>query len=139
VGLGIALNTHKNVIVIDGDGSVLMDMGTMAMIGFLKPKNLVHIVLDNESYQSTGGQPTVSSKTELSKIAQGAGYKNLYLFKDVIEANAIKGIMHKEGPTFIQIKVSSDSDDSIGRVSLDPAQLSSRISGAIRERIHNVR
>ena len=58
LGLGIALNTNKKVIIFDGDGSLLMDMGTMAMIANYKPENLFHIALDNEVYNSTGGQPT---------------------------------------------------------------------------------
>ena len=69
VALGIALNTTKKVFIFDGDGSALMDLGTMSMFGAVSPKNLVPIVLDNESYLSTGGQPTISSKMVLLRLS----------------------------------------------------------------------
>ena len=63
IGLGIALkNPKKQVFVFDGDGNILMNLGSLVTIGSLKPKNLVHVVFDNNSHESTGGQPTNSSK-----------------------------------------------------------------------------
>jgi len=128
IGLGIALNAKKKVMIFDGDGSVLMDMGTMAMISSFKPKNLVHFVLDNESYQSTGGQPTISSDIEMEKVALTMGYSNSYkLEQSHITQDEIKRMLDKPGPTFILIKVEKKSDDKIGRVSLNPDSMRDRI------------
>ncbi len=58
----------KKVVVFDGDGNVLMGMGTLATVGALKPKNFVHVVLDNEVYGSTGNQPTISNVVRLEQL-----------------------------------------------------------------------
>ena len=61
IGLGIALkNSKKKVYIFDGDGNILMNLGSLVTIGSLKPKNLVQIIFDNNSHESTGGQPTLS-------------------------------------------------------------------------------
>ena len=76
IGLGIALkNPKKRVFVFDGDGNILMNLGSLVTIGFLKPKNLVHFIFDNSSHESTGGQPTMTSKIDLQKIAKTVNYK----------------------------------------------------------------
>ena len=78
IGLGIALkNVKKRVFVFDGDGNILMNLGSLVTIGSLKPKNLIHIVFDNNSHESTGGQPTNSSKIKLEKLAKNFNYKFL--------------------------------------------------------------
>ena len=70
IGLGIALkNPKKRIFIFDGDGNILMNLSSLVTIGFLKPKNLVHFVFDNSSHESTGGQPSMTSKIELQKIA----------------------------------------------------------------------
>ena len=76
IGLGIALkNPTKKVFVFDGDGNILMNLGSLVTIGSLKPKNLVHVVFDNNSHESTGDQPTSSSQINLAKIAKTVNYK----------------------------------------------------------------
>jgi thiamine pyrophosphate-dependent acetolactate synthase large subunit-like protein len=65
------------VVVFDGDGNVLMSLGTLATIGALKPKNLIHVVFDNEVYGTTGNQPTYSRVVGLDKMAKAAGYENV--------------------------------------------------------------
>jgi len=75
IGLGVALkNPKKRIFVLDGDGNILMNLGSLTTIGTLKPENLVHFVLDNGIHESTGGQPTHSNKIELEKIAKAANY-----------------------------------------------------------------
>lgn len=77
IGLGLALAQPNHVIVIDGDGSVLMNLGSLTTIGYHHPKNLTVIVIDNESYGSTGFQPTFTRyATNLEAIAKGCGIKN---------------------------------------------------------------
>ena len=76
VGLGISMNVRKPVLILDGDGAALMKMGTMATIGAHKPKNLTHVILDNETHDSTGGQKTVSPSTAFDAIGKACGYEN---------------------------------------------------------------
>jgi len=75
IALEIALSKpDRKVWCIDGDGAVLMHMGAMAVIGTNKPKNLIHIVINNEAHETVGGMPTVAGNIDLVKIAQGCGY-----------------------------------------------------------------
>ena len=70
IGLGIALKKpKKRIFVFDGDGNILMNLGSIVTIGSLRPKNLVHIIFDNSIHESTGGQPTHSKEINISKIA----------------------------------------------------------------------
>jgi len=74
IGLGLSLSINKNVISIDGDGSVLMNMNTLATIGNRAPANYTLLIIDNESYGSTGDQKTFTNeKTSLKDVAIGAG------------------------------------------------------------------
>jgi sulfopyruvate decarboxylase subunit beta len=74
IGLGLACSQNKRVYVIDGDGSVLMNMGSLATIARYAPSNYFLIIVDNKVYGSTGNQPTnTAGKTDLLKIAKGAG------------------------------------------------------------------
>ena len=76
IGLGLALkNTKKKIFVFDGDGNILMNLGSLITIGMTEPKNLVHVIFDNSSHESTGGQPTATNKIQLSKIAKSTNYK----------------------------------------------------------------
>jgi len=106
IGLGVALETDKKVVVLDGDGGCLMHAGAMASVGAEKPKNLVHIVLDNRAHGSTGGQPTLSPSVDFSKIAEGFQYKNILTAETASELKgAVKKAMEKDGPTFIHVKI----------------------------------
>ena len=78
IGLGLALSQKKDVISIDGDGSVLMNMNTLSTIGNRAPNNYTLLILDNGSYGSTGDQKTFTSeKTSLKDIAIGSGCKKV--------------------------------------------------------------
>jgi thiamine pyrophosphate-dependent acetolactate synthase large subunit-like protein len=128
VGLGIAMNTERRVFVFDGDGSALMDLGTMAMIGALKPRNLIHIVLDNESYQSTGGQPTISNVIDLAKIAISCNYVNIFKITDAKDLeNVFSEKIYLPGPNFILIKISNSTSEDVPRVGHSPEKIRDRI------------
>ncbi len=79
IGLGISLVSDKDVVVIDGDGGLLMNPGSLATAGFYSPRNLTIIAIDNGSYGSTGDQPTLTSAgVDLEIVAKGLGIKNTY-------------------------------------------------------------
>jgi len=133
VGLGIALNTEKKVFIFDGDGSVLMDMGTMAMIGSEAPANLYHLVLDNEAYQSTGSQPAISGKIDLSEIAGAVGYKKVVKVEGADQLTEQLKVTHgADGPFFMLIKVEKEGLEEIPRVAHTPEHLTQRLSEEIR-------
>jgi len=132
IGLGVALaKPNAKVIVLDGDGNVLMGMGTLATVGALKPKNFVHVVLDNEVYGSTGNQPTLSRMVRLEQIAKAAGYVNVERVRereDIIYE--FKDMLAKDGPSMLLIKVTENAED-VGRVLLDPPAITERFRKAV--------
>ena len=76
IGLGVALaRPDRRVIVFDGDGNVLMNMGTLATIATTAPRNLLHVCFDNSAHASTGGQATISDRVALEEMARTAGYR----------------------------------------------------------------
>lgn len=132
IGLGVALTKpNKKVVIFDGDGNVLMGMGTLATVGALKPKNFVHVVLDNEVYGSTGNQPTLSRLVRLEQVAKAAGYVNV---ERVIEREDLvyefKDMLKKDGPSMLLIKVTEQAED-VGRVMIDPPDVTQRFKKAI--------
>lgn len=127
IGLGIALNTKKKVVIFDGDGSVLMDMGTMAMIGSEKPVNLIHVLLDNECYQSTGRQSTISKNIDFVSIAKSLGYKNAIKIDNEDDIKNINIFANWEGPVCIHLKVDNTGMESPSRVSFSPEELTKRL------------
>ncbi|MBQ1414289.1 MAG: phosphonopyruvate decarboxylase [Clostridia bacterium] len=75
IALGVAINKPEQTIwCVDGDGAVLMHMGSMAVIGANKPKNLIHVVINNGAHETVGGMPTVAGSINLVKIALACGY-----------------------------------------------------------------
>ena len=80
IGLGIALGRADNpekIVVIEGDGGLLMGLSALPTVGHLKPKNLVILVLDNGTYASTGGQPTAATTTDFAAVAEGCGIRGI--------------------------------------------------------------
>lgn len=137
LGLGVAMciGNDKKVVVIDGDGAVLMKMGNLATIGNIKPKNLIHIVLDNQCHESTGGQMTSSITTALDKVAKNCGYSNTY---KITKRKEVKQVMRKSlniaGPTFILIKISNmgEGGEELGRVKESPEQIKKQFMQKIK-------
>jgi len=112
IGLGLALAQPKRkVLVVTGDGEMLMGLGSLAVIGSLKPRNLSIVVLDNEQYGETGMQDTVTaSGVDLAGIAKSAGFTTTMSIKTKSELSLLKNQIYKEskttsGPLFAQVKV----------------------------------
>ena len=91
IGLGLALaRSDKDIVVIDGDGSLLMNMGSLVTIFANNPNNLTWIVIDNGAYGSTGNQDTYAQVLDLSEIAKSVGFKNSFKFEDIDLSEIIK-------------------------------------------------
>ncbi len=140
IALGLALNRpERKVVILDGDGNLLMGLGILAQVGALLPKNLIHIVLDNGVYGSTGNQPTISSQVRLENIAKSSGYP---VVVKVTERGAfettLKRCLKTSGPSFMLAKIKPDNmADSLGRVAHGPLEIKKRFMDSIdREERH---
>lgn len=132
VGLGLALSCDKKVFIFDGDGSLLMDMGIMSMIGPLKCKNLIHIVFDNEAYCSTGNQATYTDKIDLASAAEVYGYNTVIKLESIEECDDFASSVHSlDGSVFCLIKSDTCSVNDFPRVALLPVDIAGRFRSAV--------
>lgn len=107
-GLGLALAQPKRrVLVLTGDGEMLMGMGSLATIGVQKPRNLSVVVIDNERYGETGMQRThTAAGVDLAKVAKGCGFNNANLIRSKGQLIGLRRAIHQgAGPVFAQVKV----------------------------------
>jgi sulfopyruvate decarboxylase subunit beta len=118
IGLGLALNLpEEKVVVMDGDGSVLMNLGTLTTMARYRPSNLVHIIFDNGSLLSTGGFPTHTAEgpTDLAAIARGAGVLHVAEARTPFEfMEAVGDAFDREELTVIVAKVEAVGPDHYG-------------------------
>lgn len=129
IGLGLALaRPEKKIVIFDGDGNLLMNLGILTMIARLKPKNLLHVVFDNECYDSTGGQPSISAEVNLADIAKGCGIPNVNKVElDEDFAGIFKKYLTQDGPSFLLVKVERDPEIPASRVNISPVEITNRI------------
>ncbi|MDT4952402.1 MAG: sulfopyruvate decarboxylase subunit beta [Acidobacteriota bacterium] len=133
IGLGLALtHSERRVVVFDGDGNLLMALGTLAMVAERRPANFLHIVFDNEVYGSTGGQRSLSAQVPLDALAQAAGYAHVVRVKETVELDAaVIELLGKSGPSFILIKVAPEADGDAPRVPHEPEWIAARLRETI--------
>ncbi len=122
IALGIALGKpHRRVICIDGDGSFIMHMGSLPIIGSLQPENFVHILLNNSAHESVGGQETVAGAMDISKIVQACGYTGYLQARNTRELEqSWEKINQMQGPVLLEIKVCLGSRNDLGRPDSTP-------------------
>lgn len=139
IGLGVALALEENdddrkVIVIDGDGSLLMNFGELVTVFSQDPSNLIIALIDNEAYGSTGSQKTYASNINLSSIAESIGFNEVYYIDarnstdDIDMANYID----KKGPVFVHIKV-EPGNSKAPIIDLTPSQIKNRFMDEIKK------
>ena len=110
IGLGLSLSTSRQVVSIDGDGSVLMNLGTLATIANQAPSNYLLLIVDNGAYGSTGDQPTYTSqKTNLAEMARAAGLKHVFEVPGEELSETLSTCLKSEGPHVIVAKVAPGS------------------------------
>ena len=128
IGLGVALkNPRKSVFIFDGDGNVLMNLGSLTTIASQKPKNLIHIVFDNSVHESTGGQPTNSNFVNIEKIAKACNYNHTFMVRT--ENNLLKildKIKKLKGPIMIVVKIQQSKGKKSKRVNILPVDIKER-------------
>ena len=117
IALGVAINKpEQRIWCIDGDGAVLMHMGSMAVLGANKPKNLIHVVINNGAHETVGGMPTVSNTVNLVGIAKACGYPYA-VSVETFEAldNVLQEVLSCKQLSFIEVKSKLGSRDNLGR------------------------
>lgn len=127
VGLGLALaRPDVRVTVIDGDGSALMRLGALAAIGYMRPRNLLHVVLDNGMHESTGGQFTVTTSVDLAAVASACGY---CAAERVYEPGRLAEIFSapREALGFVCAAVAPGVPDDLPRPTVTPPEVTRRL------------
>ena len=127
IGLGIALkNPKKIVFVFDGDGNILMNLGSLVTIGSLRPKNLIHIIFDNNIHESTGGQPTNISKINFETIANATNFKTFRITSKKELILTLKNLRKFSGPILLHILI-SPSQNTSKRITISPKEIRNRL------------
>ena len=117
IAMGIALQQpRRRVIVIDGDGAVLMHMGSLALMGANRPGNVIHLVINNGAHETVGGMPTVAGSIDLEQIARGCGYPHAECVRDgeALDAALARAMARRE-LTLIEVKCAIGSRPDLGR------------------------
>jgi phosphonopyruvate decarboxylase len=122
VALGVALAAPaRRVVVVDGDGALLMKAGALATIGAQRPGGLLHVVLDNGCYESTGGQPSASASVDFAALAAACGYGRALTLGGAGDlARLVRGFGVGEGPAFATLSVQPGREPGTPRVPRTP-------------------
>ncbi len=129
IGLGLALAQERKVIVLDGDGSLLMNLGSLVTIFSQNPENLILAVLDNECYGSTGSQCSYASAVNLSVVAEAVGFKNIFFFQDEIDLSEVLDVNE---PCFVHVKVKK-GNANVPVIDMEPEDIKIRFIKEIKE------
>ncbi|HET6886882.1 MAG TPA: phosphonopyruvate decarboxylase [Candidatus Udaeobacter sp.] len=130
IGFGVAHALPRQpVVVIDGDGAALMKLGALATIGFYQPSNLLHIILDNEAHDSTGGQQTASGIVRFAAVAAAANYRSAFAADRPEQIReAVRLLRHRSGPSLLHVKIQPGSPEKLGRPTVKPHEVKERFS-----------
>jgi thiamine pyrophosphate-dependent acetolactate synthase large subunit-like protein len=127
IAFGVAIaQPQRHVIALEGDGSLLMQLGCLATVAMQAPKNLTMVVWDNGVYQITGSQPTASAATtDLVAVARGCGLANSSWAADEDDFDRLVAVALKGGgPTLIAVRI--DAKPAVGTTDRDPVQIRER-------------
>lgn len=124
IALGIALEkTDRQIYILDGDGAVIMQMGSLAISGSEAPENFKHIVINNGAHDSVGGQPTAGFEINFQEIAKACGYKFVSSADSETDIlNEFIKLRESDGPSFLEIKVNKGARNDLGRPTSTPQQ-----------------
>jgi len=133
-GLGIArAQPGRKVLVLDGDGALLMKLGSLATAGFMNPSNYHHVTFDNGAHDSTGGQPTPSPAVDFSSMALACGYKHAATVASAADlTETLERQLAMPGPTHLRVIIGVGSRGELGRPKLTPQGCYSRFSAFLQ-------
>ncbi len=110
VAMGYANESKNKVFCLDGDGSILMHLGSLRTVGYNGNKNFKHIILNNNSHESVGGQITTAEGIDFQKLSKSLGYKNYYKISNHNQlSQKIKYFIKSTGPSFLEVKIKNGS------------------------------
>ena len=116
VSLGISLNTKKETICLDGDGAVLMHLGSLSTVGFFANKNFKHVLFNNNSHESVGGQITHARKINFKNLSKSLGYKKYFLIKNKNNLKLkLRNFFKAKGPVFMEVIINRGSVKNLMR------------------------
>jgi phosphonopyruvate decarboxylase len=138
LGFGLATaQPHRRVIVLDGDGAALMRLSALATLGYERPPNLLHVLIDNEMHASTGGQATVSHSVDLAAVARACGYARVCRAATTADLVAI---MRETQPTrtdtmltLAHVKVCHEEVEKLPRPTMAPREVAARFRAWLRD------
>jgi thiamine pyrophosphate-dependent acetolactate synthase large subunit-like protein len=134
IGLGLALaQPRRRILVLDGDGNVLMNPGALASIAARAPANLRHVCFDNGAHASTGAQATISGRVPLERLAAAAGYhSSARVETPEALAGAVPGFLAREGPAFLLVRIALGPPGPPGpRIPHTPEAMTARMRRAL--------
>jgi len=116
LSLGVSLKTNKDVICIDGDGSLIMHLGSMINIGKFAKSNFKHIMLNNLSHESVGGQSTNIENLNFLELTRGFGYEKYFSINNKFNyKNKIRSFLQSKGPVFLEVKIKKGTLKNLAR------------------------
>lgn len=128
IGLGLSLSCKRKVVVFDGDGSILMNMGSLVTIFSQHPENMILVVFDNQCYGSTGSQCTYTKNIDLLYVAKSIGFKKTFVFEDIIEFDKVLKV---KGPVFVHVKVKPGNAD-VPVIDMEPEEIKEKFIQEVR-------
>ena len=115
VATGCVLNSNQQVFCLDGDGSVLMHLGALRTAGYLKNSNLKHIILNNNSHESVGGQLTNAIDIDFKNFSKSIGYKNYFKITTHNYIKILKKFVKLKGPSLLEVRISNGALKNLSR------------------------
>src|SRR5262245_66218491 len=134
-GLGLALGRpDKRVIVLDGDGSLLMNLGSLVTVAEAAPRNFIHFVCENGTYEANGGHPIPNrGKVDFAGFARAAGYRSVHAFTDQrVFDQQVGAILAEQGPVFVDLKVQPSGPQTRDYSRLHGPDVRAAIKAALR-------
>ena len=124
IAMGVARGQpDRRVICLDGDGSVIMHMGALAIVGQSGLANLIHVVINNGAHDSVGGQPTAGFDVDFPAIARACGYAEALCVDQPEDfRDAFERLAQADGPTLLEIRTNKGARDDLGRPKTTPAE-----------------
>lgn len=135
IALGLALNRpEKNFWCVDGDGALIMHMGALAVIGSIKPRNLIHVAINNCAHESVGGLPTAAAQIDLTGVARACGYPEVLKATTFDEMDtALQRATATRTLTFLEVECAVGSRKDLGRPTTTPADNKSKFMEALHD------
>ena len=134
LALGFALGApERRVIVLDGDGSLLMNLGSLVTIATVAPRNLIHFVCENDTYEANGGHPIPGAgRVSFAGFARAAGYRSVHEFADIADfGERIGAVLQEAGPVFVVLRVVAGEAYPQDFPALHSAELRQRFAAAL--------